>query len=180
MNEKNVDPAGAPASDNEKKNAAELAQLNLESAKESLAKLPILGPALWLYGRDSLRKFTFAGDIDWLLLPPVILDQCRLFTRAGIPTAFFTWAFVNDAIDQRLRAGGRLAPHEWKSGAHAWLIDMVTPFGADDAILTELRSTALAGHVVKTAIPDTRQAGQVVIREWPAQTGQSKDMSQGS
>lgn len=37
---------------------------------------------------------------------------------------------VSDEIDQRLRSGvQRIAPHEWQSGWHLWLIDAVSPFG---------------------------------------------------
>jgi cytolysin-activating lysine-acyltransferase len=149
----------------------EQARHDLEHARESLAKLPILGPALWLFGRDALRKFTFVGDVDWLLLPPVVLDQCRLYTKNGIPSAFFTWALVNDAIDARLRSGvNRLAPHEWKSGPHVWFIDMVSPFGSADETVTDLLQGALAGHTVNALLPDPTQGGKQVVRTWPAQS----------
>lgn len=149
--------------------AVEMAKLGLEQARDALSKLPILGPALWLYARDPNRKFTFLADMDWLVLPPVILDQCRLYTKNGIPFAFFTWAHVSDAVDERLRSGiGKIAPHEWKAGTHAWLIDLVAPFGPMDEMLSELRSTLLAGQVVRALLPDPQQGGKLVVREWPA------------
>lgn len=85
-------PETSPGTVDLKTDAAEMAKLSLEGARDALAKLPILGPALWLYARDPIRKFTFLADIDWQVLPPVILDQCRLYTKNGIPFAFFTWA----------------------------------------------------------------------------------------
>jgi cytolysin-activating lysine-acyltransferase len=103
-------------------------------------------------------------------LPPVVLDQCRLFTRANLPTAFFSWAFVNDEIDAKLRAGGRLAPHEWKSGQNAWLIDIVMPFRVEEELIDEVLKTALAGHVVKAMVPDTAGGGKLTLRTWPAIT----------
>lgn len=102
----------------------------LASAKQELEKLPLLGPALWLFARDPMRRYTFIADLDWRLLPPLVLDQCKLYSREGIPWAFVTWARVSDAIDQRLRSAAPvIAPHEWKSGAKLWLIDVVAPFG---------------------------------------------------
>jgi cytolysin-activating lysine-acyltransferase len=102
----------------------------LASAKRELEKLPLLGPALWLFARDPMRRFTFVADIDWRLLPPLVLDQCKLYSREGLPWAFVTWARVGDAVDQRLRSSAPLiAPHEWKSGDKLWLIDVVAPFG---------------------------------------------------
>lgn len=149
--------------------AAEMAKLGLEQARDALAKLPILGPALWLYARDPNRKFSFLADMDWLVLPPVILDQCRLYTKNGIPFAFFTWARVNDAVDGRLRSGiPKIAPHEWKSGSHVWLVDLVAPFGQADAMVAELLQTVLPGETVKALLPDPQQGGKLVIREWPA------------
>lgn len=68
----------------------------LQEAKASLKKLPILGPALWLFARDERKKFTFIADQDWLVMPPIILDQCKLYMKDEIPWAFCTWAFVND------------------------------------------------------------------------------------
>lgn len=147
------------------KNQAEIA-----SARASLAKLPIMGPALWLYARDPMKKFTFIADLDWALLPPVILDQCRLYTKEGIPFAFFTWAQVSDEIDQRLRSGvPRIAPHEWQSGSHLWLIDAVSPFGQLEEMIDELHKTQFLGQKMTALLPDPLQGNRFTLREWDAQ-----------
>lgn len=142
----------------------------LATAQSALAKLPILGPALWLYARDPLKKYTFIADLDWALLPAVVLDQCRLYTRNDIPFAFFTWAKVNDEIDQRLHSGMlRIAPHEWQSGEHLWLIDAVAPFGQLEAMIDELRKDQLAGQTISALLPDPLNANQLKLHEWAAQ-----------
>lgn len=140
---------------------------DLASAKAALSKLPILGPVLWLYARDPLRKFTFMADIDWVLLPPVVLDQCRLYTKDEIPFAFFTWAKVSDAVDQRLRSGIlRVAPHEWQSGEHLWLIDAVAPFGQLDEMIAELHKAQFPGQKISALIPDAAQGNQLKVRDF--------------
>ena len=102
---------------------------DIESATKELAKLPLLGPVLWLYARDPQRKYTFVADMDFRLLPPLIHNQCHLLSRGTVPWAFFSWAFVSEAVDARLRTTQPvIAPHEWKSGAIPWLIDVVMPF----------------------------------------------------
>lgn len=112
---------------------------DLKEAQQALSKLPILGPALWLYAKDPLRKFTFIADTDWTVMPPIILDQCRLYTRSQIPFAFVTWAKVSDEVQQRLLLGQpKIAPHEWQSGSNVWLLDIVTPFGQTDETIAEL------------------------------------------
>lgn len=142
---------------------------DLDNAKGALSKLPILGPALWLYARDPLRKFMFMADIDWLLLPPVILDQCRLYTKEEIPYAFFTWAKVSNEVDQRLRAGTlRVAPHEWQGGEHLWLIDAVAPFGQLDEMIAELRNTQFTGKKISALLPDPKQGSQLMVRDFAA------------
>jgi len=139
----------------------------LATARDALSKLPILGPAIWLYARDPMKKFGFIGDIDGTVLPPVILDQCRLYTKEGIPFAFFTWAKVSDAVDERLRGGQpSIAPHEWQSGENLWMVDMVAPFGGLDDMFAELRKDYLPAGKVCALVPDPEQNGQLKLQEW--------------
>lgn len=143
-------------------NAAALAQL--EVAKKELAKLPLLGPALWLYARDPQRRHGFYADIDWRLMPPLVLDQCRLFSKADLPWAFVSWAFVSDAVAERLRSAAPvIAPHEWKSGTHPWLIDVVAPFGDVAAIAQEVAHDIAPDQVVRAWLPDAQ--GQLGLKE---------------
>lgn len=136
------------------------------AGQPAVEKLPMLGPALWLYARDANRKFNFFGDMDWLLLPPVMLDQCRLYTRKRVPFAFFTWARVSDAVDQRLRSGiARLAPQEWNTGPHVWLTDAVAPFGGGDEMTAELLKREFPGCRVKALYPDPDGRGALAVHE---------------
>lgn len=141
---------------------------NLEQAKASLAKLPLLGPAIWLYANAAEKKFTFVGDVQALLLPPLVLDQCRVYNKDGIPWVFLSWAKVNDDIHARLSSGiARLAPHEWNSGSHVWLIDTVAPFGGLDECIEDLRTKILPGTPLHGFMPDTT-VGKINVRNWPA------------
>jgi cytolysin-activating lysine-acyltransferase len=138
-----------------------LEQLN--AAKKELTKLPLLGPALWLYARDPLRKYGFHADVDWRLMPPLVLEQCKLYHKQELPWAFFTWARVSDAVDQRLRAANAtIAPHEWNSGSHLWLIDAVMPFQVDEALLKEIVQTIGKGQAVNAWLPDA--TGQLALK----------------
>ena len=142
----------------------------IKASKEQLKKLPILGPAMWLYARDDLKKYTFVAEQDWLLMPPIILDQCKLYMREDIPWAFATWAFVSDEVDARLRTAiPKIAPHEWKSGTHPWLIDMVAPFGDRDSLIDEARATAFNGQPMSALL--AQRDGTVQLRDYPALAG---------
>ena len=126
--------------------AASLADAQAKAAEVAFERLSVLGPVAWLYARTPDRRFLFLADLDWAVMPPVVLDQCRLFMQGKMPFAFITWAFVSDEVHQRLIQGhGKLAPHEWKSGEHAWLIDVAAPFGGDIEMLDELYQLKFTG-----------------------------------
>lgn len=127
----------------------------IASASKELQKLPLLGPAVWLFARDARLRYTFMADLDWRLLPPLVLDQCRLFSRNEIPWGFCTWALVNDAVNERLASQAPvIAPHEWRSGEHPWLIDVVAPFGDAEALAREAISSFAPGKTVQVWLPD--------------------------
>lgn len=134
-----------------------------EAAKKELTKLPLLGPALWLFARDQRLRFTFIADLDWRLLPPLVLDQCRLYSKADMPWAFATWAFVNDGVDQRLRAHPTaIAPHEWKCGTTPWLIDVVAPFGDAEQVAGEAAASCGSDRTVNVWLPAA--GGEPILR----------------
>jgi cytolysin-activating lysine-acyltransferase len=144
--------------------AASISAEQLESAKKELTKLPLLGPAMWLYARDAQRRFTFIADMDWRLMPPLVLDQCRLFSKADMPWAFVTWAFVSDAVNLRLGSTSPvIAPHEWKSGEHPWLIDVVAPFGDVETVAREVANAIAPGKPVRAWLHNA--AGQPAMKE---------------
>jgi len=139
----------------------------IQEAKAALKKLPILGPVFWLYARDEHKKFTFIAEQDWLLMPPIVLDQCKLYMKNEMPWAFISWALVSDEIDARLRSHiPKIAPHEWKTGEHVWLIDIVNPFGPADEMFEELRRMEFPGRKVNALIPDIQQGYKLVVHEW--------------
>ena len=145
--------------------ANQLTPEQIQSATQELSKLPLLGPALWLFARDPQRRFTFIADIDWRLMPPLVLDQCQLYKKQDLPWGFCTWANVSDAVDARLRSQAPLiAPHEWRSGENAWLVDVVAPFGDADALIQESISKFAPGKTVRAWLPGP--AGTPVLREF--------------
>ncbi|WP_338849900.1 toxin-activating lysine-acyltransferase [Massilia sp. W12] len=114
---------------------------------------------------DETCRFRFFADLQSLLLPPLVLDQCKLYQKQSIPWAFFTWAKVSDDVHARLCSGvNKLAPHEWNSGPHVWIIDSIAPFGGLDECLADLRASNLAGDKVHALAPQEKAAVQI----WPA------------
>jgi cytolysin-activating lysine-acyltransferase len=98
----------------------------------------------------------------------MILNQAKLFMHEGAPRAYVSWALVNDDVQARLAQGDlRLAPHEWKSGPHLWIIDLVTPFGSPEPVIKQLREQLFPTQTIKAVLfnPKTQLLQRM---EWPA------------
>lgn len=55
-----------------------------------------------------------------------------------------------DERQARLRAGGyKLRSDEWRNGENLWLIELVAPFGAQDEIMADLKSSVFTGKSFK-------------------------------
>ena len=152
----------------DKLNMDEQAKQAIEQAKSVLVKLPLVGPILWLFAHDPMRRYLFAADFEWAVMPSLVLDQAKLYMKGQAPLGFASWAFVSDAVQARLIAGQpRLAPHEWKSGENLWLIDVVAPFGGTEDLIKDLREKVFPTRAIKALVPDT-QKKVLQVREWPA------------
>lgn len=143
-----------------------LTELARQQAKNVHNKLPLVGPIMWLYMHTPTYKHLFMADIEWLVLPPLILNQFKLYLKDEAPVAYASWAFVSEDVEKRLATGQlRLGPGDWKSGDRLWLIDLVAPFGGAQEILKDLREVVFPGRNIKQLMPD---AQGVRIVEWPA------------
>jgi cytolysin-activating lysine-acyltransferase len=109
-----------------------------------------LGEAVHLLTQSPAHKHLFLTDLDWAVIPALMLGQFRLFRSGGRVVGLALWASVSDEVDDRLKAGvSRLAPLDWKSGETLWLIDLVAPFGGAERMLKDLAEGALAGKNVR-------------------------------
>ena len=108
------------------------------------------GQAVWLMMNMPQLRHVFLADLEWMVLPPIMLNQYRLLKVGNRIVAFAAWAFLSEAVEARLQeTGPRLAPGEWKSGDRLWLISLFAPFGHQDVMIADLRATALAGKTFK-------------------------------
>jgi cytolysin-activating lysine-acyltransferase len=111
----------------------------------------VLGEITWLLSQSPLHKYLFVADLEWFLMPALLLEQFRIFPGAnGQPAGLVLWGEISDETEQRLRANKvRLAPHEWKDGPNLWLIEMVAPFGGQDEMLADCAATIFQGKPFK-------------------------------
>ena len=84
-------------------------------------------------------------------MPPILLNQYRVFHDQGRPVGAATWAFLSEEAEAKLNAKPpRLRPDEWKSGDRCWLVDLIAPFATKETqmaarMLADLSHTALRG-----------------------------------
>lgn len=108
-----------------------------------------LGAATWLATRSPLHRHLFIADLEWLILPPIMLNQTRLYHDEQKPLAFVAWAFLNETVEMRIAAGvPRLQPQDWKSGDRPWIIETIAPFakeGGVEEIIKELTGSVFGG-----------------------------------
>ena len=98
----------------------------------------VLGEITWLMTQSPRHKAIPLGDLEWLLMPALLLRQFRIFYSGQQPVGVAVWALVDDLVAKRIDAGdNRLSAVEWKSGSDTRIVELVAPFGGE----AEIRET---------------------------------------
>jgi cytolysin-activating lysine-acyltransferase len=129
-------------------------------------RMTAIGHAVWLMSRSPMHKHLFLTDIEWLVTPPILLSQFRLWNAGGNPLGFASWAYLGEEAEERIVTKGirRLMPTDWKSGESLWLIDFLAPFGKPEEMLKELRETVHPGRKMKMI--QAAPGGGTGVVEW--------------
>lgn len=99
----------------------------------------VLGEVTWLLTQSQIHKQLFIGDLEWFVMPPLLLEQFRVFNGNQHPVGVAFWARVSEETDARLRAGAfKLRVDEWKGGDIPWLIELIAPFGGQDEMMADM------------------------------------------
>jgi cytolysin-activating lysine-acyltransferase len=92
----------------------------------------VLGEITWLMTQSPRHKAIPLGDLEWLLMPAILLRQFRIFYKGEQPVGVAVWALADDLVAKRIDANDkRLTAVEWKSGTNLRIIDIVAPFGGE-------------------------------------------------
>jgi cytolysin-activating lysine-acyltransferase len=135
----------------------------VEQAGKLFDKLPMLGPIVWLLSQTPSHRHLFLSDLEWRILPPVSLGQCKLYMKGNAPLAFVSWAKVTDEVERRLSKGNvRLAPAEWANGDKIWLVDVIAPFGGVPELMKDLNENVFQEQEVNYLAADDSGTNLVV------------------
>ena len=145
----------------------QLADLAKAQAEKVMGKIPVLGAVTWLMMQQAGVRNTLLSELDWRVMPALVLEQAKLYMRETAPIAYVSWAMLSDTVAQRYVDGPHhLMAADWKSGDQVWIIDLVTPFGGAAEVMKELRETVFVGSEVHQLMPDAHGQGKTLT--WPA------------
>jgi cytolysin-activating lysine-acyltransferase len=136
--------AGQPGANNVHGNGGELSKGGVAPPDA------VLGQVVWLMMNMPIYRHVFLTDLEWMVMPPIMLTQYRLFRADNRVVAFAAWAHLSEAAEARLQEPNpRLAPADWRSGDRLWLVNLFAPFGHQEVALKELEQTAFAGKTFR-------------------------------
>ena len=139
----------------------------------------MLGEIVWLLTQSPTHKHFALADLEWMVMPPLLLEQYRVFRGETTPVGLALWAWLSPEAETKLNAGaGRLRPDEWRAGgldvahlkqamagdegasgtssrsAHPdgnlWLVDLIAPFATPDNKMVEAMLADLMKTVFKS------------------------------
>jgi cytolysin-activating lysine-acyltransferase len=151
----NSDPATPPNADN----SPSATQTDTSSTPSRIRRPPrgpgeVLGDVSWLMARSPAHRHLLLADLEWLVVPPLMRKQFRLFRNGERPFAYTSWAYLDEVTEQRLLAGQtRLQPGDWHAGNRPWIIDIVVPFGGREGVINNLKQTLFKDAVLKVLNP---------------------------
>jgi cytolysin-activating lysine-acyltransferase len=90
----------------------------------------VLGEIVWLISQSAEFKQYLISDLEWLVMPPILLRQFKLFYQGSQPVAVVLYARVSDEVAARIDAGApTLRTQDWKSGETMKVVKVIAPFG---------------------------------------------------
>lgn len=130
------------------------------AGKKTLATA--LGEIVWLFSQSPLHRHLKIADLEWALMPALILDQYKIYKANGQVAGVALWAYLNEEAEKKVIEGKRLDPRDWGNGAmismeeglvptqggQCWLIDIVVPYGMDVSVVEYILNDLIESEVV--------------------------------
>jgi cytolysin-activating lysine-acyltransferase len=135
----------------------------------------MFGEIVWLMSQSAAHKHFAIADLEWMVMPAVLLNQYCLFHDQARPVGAALWAFLSEEAEAKLSLNPvRLRPDDWKSGDRCWLVDLIAPQATAEnqlaaTMLVDLQQTALEGLAFRfhRTDPITRKREVVLVEVKP-------------
>jgi cytolysin-activating lysine-acyltransferase len=116
----------------------------------------MLGEMTWLLSQSPLHRVFTIGDLEWLVMPPLLHEQFYMFRDGDRPVGLAIWAKCGPTAVKKLDRGmiepeNRLSLEEWTNGDQIWLVDLIAPFANAEnkhreVMMADLIAGPLAGQ----------------------------------
>ncbi len=104
----------------------------------------ILGEIVWLMSQSPIHKRLTIADLEWLVMPPILLNQFKIYHDDTQPIGVVFWGYLNEEAEARLKTKGRIEPGDWGNGAaisaeqgivanpggQLWVVELIAPFSS--------------------------------------------------
>jgi cytolysin-activating lysine-acyltransferase len=145
----------------------DLATYAKEQAQRVMSKIPLLGAVSWLMMQQSATRHTLLSELEWRVMPALVLDQAKLFMRDNAPIAYVSWAKLSEDVAKRYQAAPHhLSASDWRSGEQIWIVDLCTPFGGMQEVMKDLRENVFPHQPIHQFTLGGN--GEVKAMTWPA------------
>lgn len=153
-------PTNEPASQ-------DLATFAKEQAQRVMGKIPLLGAVSWLMMQQSATRHTLLSELEWRVMPALVLDQAKIFMRDNAPIAYVSWAKLSDVVAKRYQAAPHhLSASDWSSGDQIWIVDLCAPFGGMQEVMKDLRENVFPLQPIHQFTLGS--SGEIQTMTWPA------------
>ena len=108
----------------------------------------LIGEIVTLMLHSPLHRMYRINDIGSVFLPPIHLDQFRIYRMNGRVVGLVTWAWLTELVEQNYLTGKyHLRPKDWNGGTRGWIVDFISPLGHTREIIRDLRQNVFPGKV---------------------------------
>ncbi len=110
-----------------------------------------IGQLTSLLAHSEMHRHFTVVDIADILMPPIILDQYRIYTTEnGTAIGFVCWGMLSSAAEHKLvRSRDVLDFPDWRSGQQPFVTDFIAQFGHAAVIVKDLKKHIFPDHIVK-------------------------------
>jgi cytolysin-activating lysine-acyltransferase len=115
-------------------------------------KFRLLGEVSMLMMQSQLHCSYFIGDMYECILPPIDLNQFRIYyKKGGYPIGFVCWAFLSEDKEQAyLKGEYSVQIADWNSGDKLIFTEFIAPFGNVKNIIKDLTYNIFPNKIGKS------------------------------
>lgn len=98
--------SGPHASGTQAANQSDASAAGAQTAPPPKTVSQVLGEITWPMTQSPRHKAVPLGDLEWLVMPAILLQQFRIFYKGEQPVGVAFWALADEIVAKRIDAGG--------------------------------------------------------------------------